>query len=163
MEVLSLTCPTCGGTIEYKEGTKIQYCQHCGSKLLVDTGDRVFTIRDEAELKKLEIAERKEAEQQAEKERKLTLYKKRTKIWYGLVVGINILFILFALISKSETMSLGVLYLCIFAPFFKPINHKLRHDRLLDYIADYFLNLIICVFILFAILMVYALIAKAFN
>lgn len=45
MRLESLKCPECGGTIDFKEGQKIQYCPYCGAKLYLDDGNR--TIRKE--------------------------------------------------------------------------------------------------------------------
>lgn len=45
MRLETLKCPECGGTIDFKEGQKIQYCPYCGTKLYVDDGNR--TIRKE--------------------------------------------------------------------------------------------------------------------
>ena len=57
MELITTTCPACGGSIHVQSNQKQCYCTFCGSQVLIDNGEKTFTYRtvDEARLRELEL------------------------------------------------------------------------------------------------------------
>lgn len=55
--LVPLTCPKCGGSIQAPEGTNKCFCTFCGTQLFIDDGSRTVTYRtvDEARIKEAEI------------------------------------------------------------------------------------------------------------
>ena len=50
MELVALKCPKCGGELEVHEGQKKTFCKYCGSQILLDDGNRIINVIDEARL-----------------------------------------------------------------------------------------------------------------
>ena len=48
MELVALKCPKCGGELEVHEGQKKTFCKYCGSQILLDDGNRIINVIDEA-------------------------------------------------------------------------------------------------------------------
>lgn len=91
MDIISLTCPSCGASLQLQNNQKFVFCSYCGQKLLVDDGEvyinvkqtidinehRVITDvaaikRAEAKLKRAEAAA-KEAEEET-KQKKIAAF-----------------------------------------------------------------------------------------
>lgn len=55
MELVALKCPKCGGELEVHEGQKKTFCKYCGSQILLDDGNRIINVIDEARLKEIKL------------------------------------------------------------------------------------------------------------
>lgn len=105
VKLIPLTCPSCGGQLEIPDEPRDFYCQYCGTRIRLDDGstniniNQTVTIRDEAELRRLDILERKQQEQrekELERERRQhptdpMEYRQR---WRRLLLGFPLSFVL---------------------------------------------------------------------
>lgn len=76
MQVISMKCPECGGTlndVQVAEGKTEIYCQFCGHKILLQPEQKTVVVRNEdvARLKELELEQQKISSLEKEKEQKL--------------------------------------------------------------------------------------------
>ena len=55
MELVALRCPKCNGELEVHEGQKRTFCKYCGSQILLDDGNRIINVIDEAKLKEIKL------------------------------------------------------------------------------------------------------------
>lgn len=88
MRTIKLTCHNCGANLEIND--KIAFCPYCGTKLLIDDGNRttthkfVRTIRDEASIRE---SERKELirlkELEYEEKQREREHKQQKWFWIG--------------------------------------------------------------------------------
>jgi hypothetical protein len=103
VKLISLTCPNCGGQLELPDEPRDFYCQYCGTRIRLDDGstniniNQTVTIRDEAELRRLDILERREREQrekdlERERRRHPTDPKESQQRWRRLLLGFPISF-----------------------------------------------------------------------
>ena len=44
MKLITQKCPACGANLEIEEGRDFSYCQYCGSKILIDSEKKEYTI-----------------------------------------------------------------------------------------------------------------------
>lgn len=51
MKIIELKCPNCGGPLQIPADKKVLYCQHCGTKLLLDDGQIYVNITKKVETK----------------------------------------------------------------------------------------------------------------
>lgn len=108
VKLIPMTCPSCGGQLEIPDDLQDFYCQYCGTRIHLDDGstnininaniNQTVTIRDEAELRRLDILERKEREQrekELERERRKhpTDPKESQLRWRRLLLGFPISFV----------------------------------------------------------------------
>jgi predicted RNA-binding Zn-ribbon protein involved in translation (DUF1610 family) len=114
VKLIPLTCPSCGGQLEIPDEPRDFYCQYCGTRIRLDDGstniniNQTVTIRDEAELRRLDILERNQQEQrekELERERRKhptdpKEYQQRwRRILLGFPISFAVLFVGTALIS----------------------------------------------------------------
>ena len=57
MELVALRCPKCNGELEVHEGQKRTFCKYCGSQILLDDGNRIINVIDEAKLKEIKLSD----------------------------------------------------------------------------------------------------------
>ncbi len=116
VKLISLKCPNCGGELEMPTESETFYCKYCGSLLYADDDSKKLQIdakvsgsitaninfRDEAEIRKLEIAEqqRQQSEIEAYRER----WKKQVKT-VPLIVAILSIFAGAAIGDKSKPIA----------------------------------------------------------
>lgn len=55
MELVALRCPKCNGELEVHEGQKRTFCKYCGSQILLDDGNRIINVIDEARLREIKL------------------------------------------------------------------------------------------------------------
>ena len=55
MELVALRCPKCNGELEVHEGQKRTFCKYCGSQILLDEGNRIINVIDEARLREIKL------------------------------------------------------------------------------------------------------------
>ena len=74
-KIISIKCPECGGVLEVHEGSPFYFCSYCGTKVLVDDGNKTETCRkvDEARIKEAETAQTVRLREIELEERKLKL------------------------------------------------------------------------------------------
>ena len=74
-KIISIKCPECGGVLEVHEGSPFYFCSYCGTKVLVDDGNKTETYRkvDEARIKEAETAQTVRLREIELEERKLKL------------------------------------------------------------------------------------------
>lgn len=53
MRLIDLTCPNCGAAFQVDGDREYCFCQHCGTKMLIDNG--TTRIIDEARIKEAEV------------------------------------------------------------------------------------------------------------
>jgi predicted RNA-binding Zn-ribbon protein involved in translation (DUF1610 family) len=58
-DLITLTCPSCGGRLEITNNTERYVCAHCGNAHIVDPGERAESLANEVELLKNEAAIRR--------------------------------------------------------------------------------------------------------
>ena len=105
MKTIPLTCPKCGANLDVDEKLTQCFCQYCGTKILIDKGERVFVYRDEAKvveaeteskvrLQELEWEKRKlEKEEQTEKET-----ERKRKLLIKICIPLTTVYIIYIII-----------------------------------------------------------------
>lgn len=86
MEVNALECPKCGAPIDLNDN--VQFCAHCGARLIVDTGERkvhlYHHIVDESKNAEIDLMKRRqqfEEDKYYEEQEAIESDKKRYKGW----------------------------------------------------------------------------------
>ncbi len=106
MELKSLNCPNCGGSVNIPEGVSRFYCTYCGSQIQVDDGKITIDLNaninldhrytDVARLKELELQEKEQKQKEEEKLQE----KKKKKEW--------VLTLLIAIIVYALNVAIGL-------------------------------------------------------
>ena len=58
VQLKELSCPNCGASLQVEAEKKICYCEHCGSKLILDDGSVTTRIIDDAKVREAEANEK---------------------------------------------------------------------------------------------------------
>lgn len=115
MNLLALSCPKCGGEIQFSDGKDSCFCPYCGAQVILDRGERIVVHRqvDEAKIRQLEIEKERFALEKARREEERRSRKLRnTAVLFLAVLGL--LMWLFSYFSNSyELFSFGLLALAI--------------------------------------------------
>ena len=84
MKIISLKCPDCGASLHIEEGHKMVYCAYCGSRFFMDDENRTYTIniRDEAEIKRVEMERQRYIDEREDKERSTREFRKKQRRWF---------------------------------------------------------------------------------
>ena len=114
MKLLSLKCPSCGGSLSVEEGREFTFCQFCGTKILL-TDENKFTYRhiDDADIKRAEterIVQLKELELEKDKRsnRKILIFG-----WAVLSVLLFLSGIALMAIGNEGTQTAGAMALLV--------------------------------------------------
>lgn len=121
VKLIPMTCPSCGGQLEIPDDLQDFYCQYCGTRIHLDDGstniniNQTVTIRDEAELRRLDILERRQQEQrekELERERRQhpTDPKELRQRWRRLLFGFPVSFIVLFVGTALFSSMLDVLF-----------------------------------------------------
>ncbi len=65
IKILSVKCPDCGATLDFKEGRTQIFCSYCGARVLLhNENEYIYRYVDEAEVKKAETEAKKASVQE---------------------------------------------------------------------------------------------------
>lgn len=85
MELKTLTCPSCGASLQIPEGKERFFCTFCGSEIQIDDGtirvDITNRIIDVARLKELELDEQRRVRREQAQKNKRANDRRSRKIW----------------------------------------------------------------------------------
>ncbi len=110
--IISVKCPECGAVLQIEEGRKQAFCTYCGAKVLINNdNEHIYRHIDEAGikqaeteqlvmLKKLELIEKKRAEEQ-----------KITRLKIGITVLLGVVMIITFAIAYSDIFGPNTLWL----------------------------------------------------
>lgn len=115
MELVALKCPKCGGELEVHEGQKKTFCKYCGSQILLDDGNRIINVIDEARLKEIKLnKEVSDFDKKLRDEEASGRYKNASQKQGWIIVCI-VLHVVFTLVFSGAVMYKSVL--AIIAPY----------------------------------------------
>ena len=104
MELVALKCPKCGGELEIHEGQKRTFCKYCGSQILLDDGNRIINVIDEARLKEIKLnKEVSDFDQKLRDEEASSRYKIASQK-QGWVILCIVMHVIFALVLSGAVM-----------------------------------------------------------
>jgi predicted RNA-binding Zn-ribbon protein involved in translation (DUF1610 family) len=125
--LITLTCPSCGGRLEVTNNTERYMCAHCGNSHIVDPGVRAESLAREVEVLKNESAIRRldsEIEDLGKRKQELqaSTFIINPEIEAALVkwlfVGVLITVAVFIMVIGSQTGQGGIaLYICLSVSF----------------------------------------------
>ena len=97
MELVALKCPKCGGELEVHEGQKKTFCKYCGSQILLDDGNRIINVIDEARLKEIKL------------NKEVSDFDKNASQKQGWIIVCIVLHVVFTLVFSGAVMYQSVL------------------------------------------------------
>lgn len=104
MELVALKCPKCGGELEVHEGQKKTFCKYCGSQILLDDGNRIINVIDEARLKEIKLnKEVSDFDQKLRDEETSGRYKNASQK-QGWIIACIVLHVIFTLVFSGAVM-----------------------------------------------------------
>lgn len=104
MELVALKCPKCGGELEVHEGQKKMFCKYCGSQILLDDGNRIINVIDEARLKEIKLnKEVSDFDQKLRDEEASGRYKNASQK-QGWIIACIVLHVIFTLVFSGAVM-----------------------------------------------------------
>lgn len=113
MELVALKCPKCGGELEVHEGQKRTFCKYCGSQILLDDGNRIINVIDEARIKEVQLnKEVSDFEQKLRDEEASGRYKDASHR-QGWLIFVIIMHVVFALLFSAAVLYKSVIAIII--------------------------------------------------
>ena len=107
MKIIPLVCPNCNANLEVKGDRDFIYCEHCGTKIIIDKEEQVSRHIDEARIREADVSEKIRL-----KELELALFQKQRRfvlIIVGGIIGVILLiaaiYLLFFSKAKSEAQN----------------------------------------------------------
>lgn len=127
MELKTLTCPSCGASLQIPEGKDRFFCTFCGSQIQVDDGtirvDITNRIIDVARLKELELDEQRRVRREQAQKKENANERRNNKIWLiACIIWIVIGGAFGAFLEKSDICMIIWICLTAFVPPFLAIT-----------------------------------------
>lgn len=127
MELKSLTCPSCGATLQIPEGKECFFCTFCGSQIQVDDGrirvDITNRVVDVARLKELELSEKRRVREEQAQKNELANNRRSLKSWLiACIIWIVLGAIPGTFLEKSDICMIMFICLLTFIPPFLAIT-----------------------------------------
>ena len=116
MELVALRCPKCNGELEVHEGQKRTFCKYCGSQILLDDGNRIINVIDEARLREIKLnKEVSDFDRKLQNEEDRGRYKSASQRQGWIILSI-VLHVVFTLLFSGAVMYQSVFAIIAAAP-----------------------------------------------